>query len=339
MLGVAIAVLVLVGLLLVFRQALVSYSPADDVSVVIGGDCSSAAAAPDQLEILTWNTGYAGLGRDSDFIADGGRRLRAPSRTTVADNLAAIEDQLHREDADIFLLQELSHDSYLTHGVDVLAAVSTGLDVPCFAFTPTVRTKPLPIIGGLTVGKATASRFGVSEARRQALATSSDFAGITLQHYNVLTTRIPAADGGRDWVLLNIHLAAFDDGELRRNQLAAVVDLMKAEYAAGHRVVAGGDWNLILSDSEFPYTTPEKNKFWVRPMPPGVVPDDWQWAADPDTPTCRTLEQPYQAGVNYTCIIDGFLVTPNVEILEVETRDLGFENSDHNPVRVLVRGR
>lgn len=31
-------------------------------------------------------------------------------------------------------------------------------------------------------------------------------------------------------------------------------------------------------------------------------------------------------------VIDGFIISPNVELLDVETLDLGFENSDHNPV-------
>jgi len=41
--------------------------------------------------------------------------------------------------------------------------------------------------------------------------------------------------------------------------------------------------------------------------------------------------------VNYTSVIDSFLVSPNVEVAIVEARDLGFVNSDHNPVRVTVR--
>ncbi len=41
--------------------------------------------------------------------------------------------------------------------------------------------------------------------------------------------------------------------------------------------------------------------------------------------------------MNYTSVIDGFLVSPNVEIASVKTLDLGFAHSDHNPVRVKLR--
>ena len=52
-------------------------------------------------------------------------------------------------------------------------------------------------------------------------------------------------------------------------------------------------------------------------------------------PTCRLLDQPY----NENCqlyVIDGFILSPNVELREIKTVDLGFEYSDHNPVRIAV---
>jgi hypothetical protein len=96
---------------------------------------------------------------------------------------------------------------------------------------------------------------------------------------------------------------------------------------------------MRLAETEFPYSTAEKNLFWVKNLPAGVVPDGWQWGTDPTTPTCRTLDQPYRRGVNYTCVIDGYLVSPNVEIVETETLDLKFAHSDHHPVVMTVRSR
>ena len=36
-------------------------------------------------------------------------------------------------------------------------------------------------------------------------------------------------------------------------------------------------------------------------------------------------------------MIDGFIVSDNLEVSSVETMDLGFANSDHNPVLLRVR--
>ena len=62
------------------------------------------------------------------------------------------------------------------------------------------------------------------------------------------------------------------------------------------------------------------------------LPEGWQFAWDTDSPTCRLLNEPYNAETTQHYIIDGFIVSPNVEILSVETVEEEFFNSDHNPV-------
>ena len=51
------------------------------------------------------------------------------------------------------------------------------------------------------------------------------------------------------------------------------------------------------------------------------------------------MNQPYDpadtANTQYY-VIDGFFLSPNVRVDSVETVDLGFENSDHNPVLLRV---
>ena len=57
-------------------------------------------------------------------------------------------------------------------------------------------------------------------------------------------------------------------------------------------------------------------------------------------PSCRLLNQPYNpADVENTqyYAIDGFILSPNVELVAVEGVDLGFADSDHNPVLLSVK--
>lgn len=49
--------------------------------------------------------------------------------------------------------------------------------------------------------------------------------------------------------------------------------------------------------------------------------------------TCRSSDMPYQKGVNYTVILDGFIVSDNVEAV-AENMDTDFTYSDHNPVKM-----
>jgi endonuclease/exonuclease/phosphatase family metal-dependent hydrolase len=334
-----LSALALVALFLaVLWRVLTAYSPAPLEEVSVRGRTTSPAA-PDELRVLSWNIGYAGLGGESDFLVDGGRHLRAPSRAIVERNLAAIAHRLVAADRDVLLLQELAPASYLTRGVDVLRGVEEALNRYQLAFAPTIRVAGLPVVGGLEVGQGTFARPHIVQARRHALQSPRLFPGVTVQHFHVLESRLRASDGSGAWVFFNVHLPAFDDGSVRRRQLADVVALLVAEHDAGSFVVAGGDWNLRLVDTAFPHTTSKRDTFWVRDLPADLTPAGWEWVVDPRTPTNRTLDQPYRQGVNYTSVIDGLLVSPNVAVLEVETLDLGFVHSDHNPVTTRLSKR
>lgn len=317
------------------RRRAFAYDPAGQLEVTVEGDAAGGPSG-DTLELLSWNVGYGALGGDSDFLADGGRHLRPRSRAAVERNLGAIA-RLLAAAPDTVLLQEVSRAAWITHRVDVLDHVAKTLAGHARAFAPTLNVGSLPLVGALELGQATFARAGISRAVRHALP-SPKVAGVRVQNFNVLESRLRSTGGG-PWVVFNVHLPAFDDGSLRRRQLVEILELLQAEYEAGGHVVAGGDWNLRLADTSFPYTTAEKNKAWVRDLPPGVTPAGWTWVVDATRPTNRTLEQPYRAGVNYTSVIDGFLVSPNVEVLDVTTIDLGFAHSDHNPVRATLRKR
>ena len=57
-----------------------------------------------KLEILCWNIGYAGLGKDSDFIMDGGENMRAADKAAVQKYLAGIGETVRGGNYDLVLL-------------------------------------------------------------------------------------------------------------------------------------------------------------------------------------------------------------------------------------------
>ena len=66
----------------------------------------------------------------------------------------------------------------------------------------------------------------------------------------------------------------------------------------------------------------------------------WQCLMDTTLPSCRSLDQPLVGADTESFqyyLIDGFIVSEGVEILNLQTQDLGFVNSDHNPVVLDVR--
>ena len=60
---------------------------------------------------------------------------------------------------------------------------------------------------------------------------------------------------------------------------------------------------------------------------------------DDTYPTCRSLKTPlvgYDKATFQYYMIDGFIVSKNIEVKETKTLDLGFKNTDHNPVEMKI---
>lgn len=305
-------------------------------AVPVTGSASDRVAGA-ELSVVTFNIGYAGMGRDADFVLDGGQQRRPRDKRLVEDNLAAITAWLAGADADVLILQEVARPSFSTYGVDVLEALRDNLPDTAWTFGPDIKTRFVPPPLRTVIGNASFSRVAVTGAEARGLPLESEFQfGLFRRGYRAHILRLAGPDA---WTVINIHLAAFDsaDAAIRERQLAVVLAFAQDEYRAGRHVIVGGDFNMRLAATRFPNATAATHLFWIRDLPQDALPKGWRVAADLQVPTVRTAHQPYTPGVNYTTIVDGFLLSPNVDLVEVRTTDLGFIHTDHHPVRAVVR--
>lgn len=296
---------------------------------------TQADPAQEELTILSWNLGYAGLGAEADFFMDGGRQYRPASGKLVDKNLDGIIGFLSNTPADLLVLQEVAKTSWITRQRDVLGSLQKALPHLQWTYSDDLKTAWVSWPLRIRIGNATASKVAVIQAETRALPLEKNFvAGIFRKHYRMHIVRLFP-----DWVVVNVHLSAFDslEDDVRSQQLQAVLDFATAEYAAGNRVVVGGDWNFTLVESSFPHQTAEEFLFWIRDLPDWARLDGWRWIADPLVPSVRTMQQAYVEGINHTLVIDGFLVSPNVEVVRFGTVDMGFAYSDHQPTLLTVR--
>jgi endonuclease/exonuclease/phosphatase family metal-dependent hydrolase len=338
---VALAALAFAGL--VAWLWLTDYKPPQVVTLEVQG--AGREGAPAELSLLTWNIGYAGLGAEQDFFLDGGTH-GWPRPQEVKRYLAGITGYLRDHPADVVLLQEVDRGSKRIHFVNEVAAIVRALPGYAWvfarnydvAFVPVPPTSPM---GRVVAGQMTLSRWRPTTAERHALPGAYGFLVQLVQLDRCfILERIPAP-GGREWVVINTHNSAFDAGQLRQQQLGYIKQVMTREYRKGNYVVVGGDWNLILPgvdpDAAFAHSEP-RPEFYL-PFPEDWTPAGWRWAYDATVPSNRSVSRPWRPGENYLTVIDGFLVSPNVEVHEVRTDDLGFASSDHQPVRVRLRAR
>jgi endonuclease/exonuclease/phosphatase family metal-dependent hydrolase len=305
--------------------------------------------APRELSLLTWNIGYAGLDRDADFFMDGGRMAGPRSQQAVEQNLSAIRSELLKHAPDVLLLQEVDRAASRTWDTDQVEALTTAFPAHQGWYgvnfrSPFVPVPPASPIGRVESGVLTLLSSAATAATREQLPGSFGWP-VRLFHLKrcAVFARVPSATQGKDWILVNLHLSAFDDGSLRQQQSAFLGKRMRELYEQGHYVVLGGDWNLVLpgvdSTTFGPSTTSAENLAWLQSLPGDWTPEGWTWAMDPSVPTVRTNDQPYRPGENHRTVIDGFLLSPNIRLDEVKGIELGFAHSDHQPVvaRVSIR--
>lgn len=292
----------------------------------------------------TFNIGYGGLGTDADFFADGGKSARAISADIVDANLEGIEAFIASEDADIYLLQEVDVRAYRSYDRDELTRLNTLLSTydRTFTYNYNALWVPVPLfdpLGYSNSGLATYAKYTIESAARHALDGQPDWPMVLAELDRCFSEHVLPVEGGKKLYLINLHLSAYDKGGvLRTQQIEHLKRYMNALYDAGHYVVLGGDFNQQLNpaqmrDAEFMENWPT----WLEAIPGDLVESGFKWAYDTEVNTVRDLKTAYKKGETFEATIDGFLVSPNVQIDAITGYDLGFVHSDHNPVTLTFR--
>lgn len=299
----------------------------------------------DSLNLLIWNIGFTGLGEESDFFYDGGETVHM-SEEIVRKNREGVLEWLKQQvpETDFLLLQEVdlhSTRSYEHNHVELISELFPDYE-QAFARNYDVGFIPIPIfdpLGKILSGLSTWSKYQISSATRYPFEGNYDWPTyLFFLDRCFLTLRYPLSNG-KELVLINTHNSAYDDGSLKQTQMAQMKKVLLEEYALGNYVVVGGDWNQFPPDftgvGQFPQPRTEANaNLFVSDSYPAA---DWTWGYDASIPTNRSLAAAFDADTTYRTVIDYFLVSPNIEILEVSGIDLGFQFSDHNPVHMRVR--
>ncbi len=295
------------------------------------------------IRIATWNIGYGALGAKQDFFMDDGSMVRPKTKAEVVENVDGIVSTLKGISADIILLQEsdrYAKRSYYINQQEAVAQSENMAYAHAFNFKCEYVPYPIPAVGKVASGLASYSSFKMNEAYREALPGTFKWP-VSLAHLKrcLLVSRFPL-DSGKSLVLVNLHLEAFDSGPGRLAQTKTLMTLLKTEYKKGNYVIAGGDFNQT-----FPNNRPKAFALQEGMWHPGVLeekmlPKGWHYASDDSAPTCRATHTVYtealqdeaiKAGWQYY-LVDGFILSPNIEVKAIKTLDNDFLYSDHNPV-------
>lgn len=295
----------------------------------------AAALLPDTLTVLTWNIGYGGLGAGMDFFVDGGKQTRTSCEKTE-ENLAEIGRFLVDSNADIILLQEVDRNSRRTYGIDQFALLQDRLQEnnAYYALNYNSLFVPVPLrapLGRVASGVAVFSRIRPEQVVRYQYDSRFSF---PVRLFNLkrcwLALHFKSMQGNDVWIS-GTHNTAYDTGGMRTMEMEQLYNWLSDKSLT----ITGGDWNqnppgYIPSAVEL-----EDPHFSLQSIPQNP---DFQYISDSSTPTVRYLYEPLTENTTKS-VIDFFVLSKGFKCLKVKTIDLGFQNSDHNPVRMRVTTR
>ena len=344
--GLAVLLALIILLPVIFIGYLTLNNPTYEAEeeVSISNNPNDVAPVDKTYKTTTFNIGYGGLDQDQDFFFDGGENSRGTSKAVVEQNLAAMASFLVEEEPDFILMQEIDRKASRSYDMEQYQYLQNELADygASFAYNYNAIWVPLPLMnpmGYANAGLGSFSKYQVSKAVRHQLKGQESWPMILAELDRSLLETVIPLDNGERLVMINLHLSAYDKGgALRKKQVAHVFRYMNALYNQGDYVVLGGDWNQLLgtsqlNDPDFKESWPE----WLVQVPDTLTETGFRFGIDESVMTVRDLATSYVPGESFETVIDGFLVSPNIEIIDVLGHDLGFRHTDHNPVSMQFR--
>lgn len=342
-----VGVMLAAALILILVLTVTEYRPAAVETVSHHGEAQKQLHTGDTIDIISWNIGFGALGDNADFFMDGGKKVKPSTKERVQENIDAITDFLAEEEADLVLLQEVDEKSTHSYYMDERTMLASGLEQAglsyenylAYNFKTLCVPYPIPPIGREQAGQVTFSAYPSSDAQRISLPCPFSYP-VRLANLKrcLLVNRIPVADSDRELVVINLHLEAYDDGTGKEMQTRMLVQLFEEEMEKGNYVIAGGDFNQTLDTVDLSNYPRQGEELWKPSMIDTSAFTDVQCLMDERVPSCRSLDRPYDSedpDFQYY-VLDGYLLSGNLTVESPETVDLGFVNSDHNPVRLQV---
>ncbi|HNS19867.1 MAG TPA: endonuclease/exonuclease/phosphatase family protein [Sedimentisphaerales bacterium] len=349
----AAAVVALTALLLAILVWFTTFHPRDGQSETVFCDANTPTLKSGQtVKVLSYNVQFM-AGRGYLFFFELPNDAGPDERPLPAD-VARTTDEVARiireEDPDIVLLQEVDDGAKRTGYADQLHALLSKLPAAYSCHTSTFYWKAgfVPhgrIMGSVGMKLSTISKYRIGAATRHTLAPVPRNVLVRQFHPKraILETRLPV-EGGKDLVVLNLHLEAFPEGsDVMRRQVQQLDGVLTRLCEENCPFVGGGDFNLL----------PPGQRSRLRSAEAIAYREDTEMAllytkyrvipslADVDGPMRANwfTHFPNGAGVaGPDRTIDYFVLSSQSQVLDAHVRQSDtLEISDHLPLIVVLR--
>lgn len=296
---------------------------------------------PNRIKLLTWNLGFGALGEETSFFYDGGEVV-IQKEELCRKNVEGMKHFLkERNDLDFILLQEVDSCSRRNHRINMMSEISNTLNnyMSYFGINYNVDFIPSPQynpLGETRSGILSLSKYRPTKTEKIAFDTQFEWPTQMFFLDRCFTVQNFPLENGKELIVMNTHCSAYDlKGGFVTAEIKKMTDRGEEEFRKGNYVIMGGDWNQLPPNYQAKLPNSETDYNEIN-LTNNQIPEGWKWVADPSTPTNRKLDVPYTKEKSYTTVIDHFMVSPNVNVVEVKTIDLQFQFTDHQPVVLEV---
>ena len=318
----------------------------------------------------TYNIGFGAYSQDYTFFLDTGYDeegnetcgyySKAKSKEECLFNVNGSVDTILDLDSDFVLLQEVDIKSTRSHKINQNEMFTDKLTDYDNVFSINFDTAYLPyplydMHGKSLAGLSTFSRYEIVEASRHEY-TISDSLSKLFDIDRCFSVSKVAVENGKFLYVINSHMSAYDKGgTIREQQIKELNNFLSLCKENGDYVVVGGDFNhdLLTYNPEYDYSSSNrvfkntlKDPDWVASYfdENGKSPliEGYSVVASDNVPTCRNNDIEWDEEKTYKCVVDGFIISNNIEIIthyNVETKNGnkgidGFAYSDHQPAYI-----
>lgn len=286
-------------------------------------------------KIMTWNIGYGGLDKDTDFFMDGGDRVFPINKNHVEKSINHIIKSSEKFNADIKFFQEVDVNSKRTYHINEVEKIRKNLGGnTTFAlnFKADFIPYPIPPMGKVESGIMSQTNFKIKKSKRYQQEVPHKFPSRLVNLKRAFNpSYIDIKNSDKKLVIVNVHLDAYEKGNNGRiAQTKEIINFVNKEYKKGNYVIVGGDFNQELTGH---YKELPEGIWNPKILPKELLTENIKLYFDKDGKTSVVNDKPYTGKDAYLSTIDGFLATDNIEVKNIKTQTQeDFQYSDHNPV-------
>jgi len=330
-----------------FIYAFAAYKRLEDnlnLDIVTKGNTNSTILTNTVYSAMTYNIGFGAYEADYSFFMDGGKYSWAKSEESLKENIKDMVKDINLIHPDILLIQEIDVDGTRTYHFNEVENFENNLNYGNYVFSQNFDSIYLfyPITqphGSNKSGILTCSSLKFQSSLRRSLPIATSFKKYFDLDRCYSITRI-AVSNGKELVVYNVHLSAYGtDASIRENQLKMLTTDIQNDIDKGNYILCGGDFNHNLRPNSDDKNVPN----WAQPFPREVLPEKSSFAFEVayicfnEHNSCRNSDIPYEKGVTFTVLADGFLVSSNIEVEYYNSLVWEFEYSDHDPVYIKFK--